>query len=145
MQALASMESLIEYINKEKTSESVVMNEFHGLAVKLKATSDSQTYRAGGLVGALASHGNKRLFTYQQQDAQEFFQQVSSMITKESSRNGTNSGLGLIGLKLKNTIPILFGGKRILSERMQYPRSPLTGLLASRISCMRCRYQVRVC
>jgi hypothetical protein len=133
------MDCLVDYVSSRMEKDNVVMNEFFQLSKKLGPTYNSQTYRVGGLVTALASYGNKRLFTYQQQDAQEFFQQLSSMLTKEGVGRRR---LGLLFPEPTNTISVLFNGRRVEMERIKVKMSPLTGLLASKISCLQCRHQV---
>jgi ubiquitin carboxyl-terminal hydrolase 1 len=111
------------------------------LSSRLALCKESNTYRTIDLVQALGSHGNRNLFTYQQQDAQEFFQLVSSMITKEEILKSKPTMRDIL-LSENDTIPFLFDGKKRFMNDIKMSRNPFTGLLASRISCLKCGHQV---
>jgi ubiquitin C-terminal hydrolase len=135
VQCLASFDVLEEFL--ENTG---VLRELLDLITLLKVRKGPRTLRTRELVMELGKE-KKDLFTYQQQDAQEFYQLLSFTITKQSTRVHLN-GIGVNSvLGLEDSIPILFSGRKIHVEK-RGKRSPLTGLLASRISCLQCRHQV---
>ncbi|KAI9275977.1 hypothetical protein BY458DRAFT_554893 [Sporodiniella umbellata] len=81
------------------------------------------------IVTALSS--NRRIISREQQDAEEFFQLVSSALDTEGQRVAQAS---LSGGGLKSLIQD--------QKRTEYC-NPFTGLLASRLSCLTCGYTVK--
>ncbi|KAI0217555.1 ubiquitin-specific protease ubp1 [Massospora cicadina] len=97
-----------------------------------------------------------RITTYEQQDAQEFFQILSDAINAEEGRvvqRGRSNALldtdvvrGLISEKLRQA-PGRLGGWPTVMAQSGAPngrRDPLHGLLASRLSCVQCGYTAAI-
>lgn len=101
-----------------------------------------------------ASHGQtlwipgelKSMCSWQQQDAQEYFSKIMDQLDREirqASKTWTsNAGLKMTGLR-EHAIglsPLSGPGTQPVTKAEQYAplRSPLDGLLAQRVGCMRC-------
>ena len=110
------------------------------------------SFRPTEIVTALSS--NRRITNREQQDAQEFFQLISSALDTEAQRvvQYTRFGGGFkellsvdnqghhdnshtwLGRGLKGLVnPVI--------KRKEF-ENPLTGLLANRLSCLKCKYTV---
>jgi ubiquitin carboxyl-terminal hydrolase 1 len=94
------------------------------------------------IVTALSS--NRRIISREQQDAQEFFQLVSSEIETESQKIQKTEMLGgglkdLLGSKQNRSV-ITGEQEEVLPN--DHIENPFTGLLANRLSCMQCGYTV---
>ena len=92
------------------------------------------------------SGSNRHLLGYNQQDAHEFFQVISSFVTQEepvSIHNAAGSlfDIEALYLKGKDTIEYFFYGTRCSTLRLNNLANPLKGLLASQITCLSCGYQ----
>lgn len=86
--------------------------------------------------------GIRHLLGYQQQDAQEFFQYLSSLVTNEQTAFYRRKLTLLDPLFLQETDPYgLFGTRKISWRPPNRFHSPLTGLLASGILCKICNHQ----
>lgn len=117
LQAISSMPSLLEHLSTHNSSSHVTE-----ALVKLSQVlvlGPGGTYQPSELLNALSGKGNTHLLGYQQQDAHEFFQHLSSLLTTED----TPQDKGLMDLD-----------GTMISRR----RSPILGLLASQISCLQC-------
>ena len=113
--------------------------------IDLAIQKNQITIRPSGLVHALSNvKGNRHLLGYQQQDAQEFFQHISTLTSNEDQN--TNQALSLFDMSIleKSGEPYgIFGKEKIYwRPKMQKP-SPFTGLLASNLTCERCGFKVR--
>ncbi|KAI7899852.1 uncharacterized protein BX663DRAFT_459516 [Cokeromyces recurvatus] len=83
------------------------------------------SFRPLDIITALSS--NRRIINREQQDAQEFFQLVSSAIDTEGQK----------------VVKSLDNGLRVLLQKHQHMNTlenPFIGLLANRLSCMECGY-----
>ncbi|KAG1182712.1 hypothetical protein G6F35_015529 [Rhizopus arrhizus] len=87
------------------------------------------SFRPTEIATALSS--NRRITSREQQDAQEFFQLVSSALDTEGQQVAQVTWLGG---GLKSILPY---------EKRKEPLNPLTGLLANRLSCLKCGYTVK--
>lgn len=107
------------------------------------------SFRPVEIVTALSS--NRRIISREQQDAQEFFQLVSSAMDTEGQKIAKTELLGG-GLKdllnqssIKGVIRpewVTRGIKKsdTMSSANDHLENPFTGLLANRLSCMQCGY-----
>lgn len=102
------------------------------------------SFRPVDIVTALSS--NRRIISREQQDAQEFFQLVSSAMDNEGQQIAKT---GLLGGGLKDLLNGLSGrvgngsviGLENSSAKLDHAlENPFTGLLANRLSCMKCGY-----
>ncbi|EGF82876.1 hypothetical protein BATDEDRAFT_86340 [Batrachochytrium dendrobatidis JAM81] len=166
IQSLVSMPRLVKYL--EQRIESYYLDDnprpalpvteaLFDLSEALNDASPSKkVFRPRGLVDALAgSKGNQNhLLGYQQQDAHELFQFVSSFLTKEEQPivphmissfadiSTLPQRLPLVnGAVLGNFIKACVSGNFVYLPRRVLMRSPLSGLLASRICCHQCGYK----
>jgi ubiquitin carboxyl-terminal hydrolase 1 len=94
------------------------------------------------IVTALSS--NRRIISREQQDAQEFFQLVSSEIETESQKIQRTE---MLGGGLKDLLDSKLNRNVITGEQEEvlpndHIENPFTGLLANRLSCMQCGYTV---
>lgn len=113
------------------------------------------SFRPVDIVTALSS--NRRIISREQQDAQEFFQLISSAMDTEGQKiakmeyvgegfrdllakpNKLNSRSEWISrIQISNNKPV------ITSYRRDHLENPFTGLLANRLSCTQCGYTVNV-
>ncbi|KAJ9075708.1 ubiquitin-specific protease ubp1 [Entomophthora muscae] len=97
-----------------------------------------------------------RITTYEQQDAQEFFQILSDAINEEENivvQQGRSNSLldadvlrGLVGERLRREPGRLGGWPSVLAQggAPNGRRDPLHGLLASRLSCVQCGYTAAI-
>ncbi|GAA5804676.1 hypothetical protein HPULCUR_010179 [Helicostylum pulchrum] len=98
------------------------------------------SFRPVDIVTALSS--NRRIISREQQDAQEFFQMVSSAMDNEGHQIAKTE---LLGGGLKDLLNGYGSGGIIGSEKSSTKvdhalENPFTGLLANRLSCMKCGY-----
>ncbi len=102
------------------------------------------TIRPSELVHALSNvKGNRHLLGYQQQDAQEFFQHISTLTSNEDLN--TNQALSLFDMSIleKSGEPYgIFGREKLYWRPKTQKPSPFTGLLASNLTCERCGFRV---
>nr|KAJ3412795.1 Ubiquitin carboxyl-terminal hydrolase 30 [Polyrhizophydium stewartii] len=163
IQSLVSMPKLVEYIEQRLMAYYDTDALLQGLPVTealydlCNALNDAgpshRALRPRGLVNALAgNNGNRHLLGYQQQDAHELFQFLSSLLTKEEVPHSPPQLFSLADIallhprklddgRLEEWLPVFIGGRTIQFPRRPAPRSPLTGLLASRICCHKCGYK----
>jgi uncharacterized UBP type Zn finger protein len=110
----------------------------------LSASNAKRTFRISKLVRAMSGHGQKHLFSFQQQDAHEFYQHLSNLVTSE---NWSDYQSNLFYTSLDDNedgVLYFFSGRRVRNSVPQKVRNPFTGLLASKVSCTVCKYQVIV-
>jgi hypothetical protein len=100
-------------------------------------------HRTSGLVRALTGKGKRHLFGYQQQDAQEFFQHISSLVTGEEVLASVSSLFDLSGIipVSKDNPHTIYAGKPVTYRPILDDRNPFTGLLANKMVCLTCGYQ----
>lgn len=99
------------------------------------------SFRPVDIVAALSS--NRRIISREQQDAQEFFQLVSSAMETEGQQIAKTESLGgglkdLLGASTMKSVIQIKKNPMVTSTTMM--ENPLTGLLANRLSCMQCGY-----
>ncbi|KAI8087750.1 uncharacterized protein B0P05DRAFT_584969 [Gilbertella persicaria] len=95
------------------------------------------SFRPVDIVTALSS--NRRIISREQQDAQEFFQIVSSAIDVEGQKIAKTDRLGG-GLKDVLSPPQSIVHWIHRKRPKHHAENPFTGLLANRLSCMQCGY-----
>lgn len=84
--------------------------------------------------------GHRRVVNREQQDAQELFQLIASRLDQEHTthaRRAPKDGMAL----LADGMPVVSRIRPAVSHPTLLD-TPLTGLLASRLSCMECNYTV---
>ncbi|KAI8076978.1 hypothetical protein BDF21DRAFT_364337 [Thamnidium elegans] len=98
------------------------------------------SFRPVDIVTALSS--NRRIISREQQDAQEFFQLVSSAMDTEGQRIAKTEllGGGLKDLLNRSGLSGVIGPEKSNSKVDHALENPFTGLLANRLSCMKCGY-----
>lgn len=120
------------------------LNETHAFPMILSAKT---------VLGALTmTRGSRRLMGYEQQDAHELFQAVTSSLVKEMEGVGT-SGVGVVPLfqslpvedEKRASFRVLRGKDSLQTKQDTELKFPFTGLLASRLSCVKCGYKVHHC
>ncbi|KAI8849528.1 hypothetical protein BC829DRAFT_432521 [Chytridium lagenaria] len=137
------------------------------LAVALNDTRRTKrAVKPHNLVAALAAAkpGNRRLMCYEQQDAHELLQLVSSTLTDEQEPSPPTvtslldlgvlkeecleESLGLIGKgkrrRSREEFVVRSGGISVKLRREKMLRNPLTGLVANFMSCTKCGYKSQV-
>ncbi|KAI8890450.1 cysteine proteinase [Backusella circina FSU 941] len=145
LQALSSLPELhlhLEYISNVASGVPlpVTRSLLKTMRTLTKPILKRSSFRPIDIVTALSS--NRRIISREQQDAQEFFQLVSSAIDIESQEVQRTE---LLGGGLKDLLNRK-GGKIIAGEEGQkalpsdHIENPFTGLLANRLSCMQCGY-----
>lgn len=121
----------------------VIQVDWLMIEIGLALGHDRHTIRKSRLLAALTKNGQNHLLGYQQQDAQEFFQFLSSIITKEE----VGESLSLFDpfvLSIDGNVQDsygIIGMKKLCWRPRKFPRNPFTGLLASRLVCQICGYQ----
>lgn len=116
------------------------------------------SFRPVDIVTALSS--NRRIISREQQDAQEFFQLISSAIDNEGQKVAKMEYVGkglkdvLLSQPAVNSRTEWISRIQIANRHDQQPvmvtrnrrdhhlENPFTGLLANRLSCMQCGYTV---
>ncbi|KNC98267.1 uncharacterized protein SPPG_06665 [Spizellomyces punctatus DAOM BR117] len=143
-----------DLVNSGRDKALPVTEALLGLTDSLNELETSRkVLRPTSLMSALAvtNKSNRRLLCYEQQDAHELLQLVSSTISSEEFDDyGLLSLREVRGLAVTNDgrsppngqqiSPVVFLGTKVdvvLSTRL---RSPLTGLLAHKITCRICQY-----
>ncbi|KAJ3272790.1 hypothetical protein HDV01_005218 [Terramyces sp. JEL0728] len=130
----------IDYDNAKVTSAVLYLADGTVTAnLALKFDHGKRALRPYVLTSALSGQGNRHLLGYQQQDAQEFFQHVSSLISVEGQKR-TRMSLDIFA-PVDAGLKYYYAGKECSMNRLSHGKSPLTGLLASRITCMQCGYK----
>ncbi|KAI9208455.1 uncharacterized protein BJ171DRAFT_454932 [Polychytrium aggregatum] len=112
---------------------------------------NKRVLRPSNIMNALTTKsGNRRLMCYDQQDAHEFLQVLSSSLTSEEVP-GLPSVVSLFdaeqatnvaprGIPGQSTVNLVYLGHSIEYLQQRQIRNPLTGLTAHRIACMQCGY-----
>lgn len=131
VQACLSLESLIEYLVEHSDEQKPVTLALLNLSDELQLSRARNTASTRELTNGLNS---RNLFNFSQQDAQEFYVTLSQALTKE---NYPRSQLSLY-MEDGTDLNAIYCGKLISINRIISTKSPLTGLLASRISCFQC-------
>lgn len=109
-----------------------------------KPVHGRSAFRPTDIVSAMAS-ANKRFANQDQEDAQEFFQMISSSLeteyeAHEKAERQQQQQQSLMGLK--DLLEPEAKARIVRSTTTDRLESPFTGLLASRLSCMQCAYTV---
>jgi hypothetical protein len=106
------------------------------------------------VLGALEmTRGSRRLLGYDQQDAHELFQALTSSLVKEQEQQVGRHGIRVWPLfeslpaakeiRDRNSAQILYNGIKV--DKLPPPSDPkfvFRGVLASRLSCVKCGYKV---
>ncbi|KAI8089324.1 uncharacterized protein BX664DRAFT_280180 [Halteromyces radiatus] len=160
LQAVSSLPSLHVYLYQVKSPTSPVTNTFFKTIRRISKPQRSRSsIRPSELARALAikraqsnsSFGGRRqssfLMNREQQDAQEFFQVLMAAVESESQYyqpNTTKRAVMItVGLRelLVPSSPSIRTAKYVNnSNSNSFLGRPLTGLLASRLSCVQCGY-----
>ncbi|KAI7869590.1 uncharacterized protein EV154DRAFT_530678 [Mucor mucedo] len=145
LQAMSSLPHLHTYLEHvSNISTGVPLPVTRSLLKTLRAITKPlyrrSSFRPVDIVAALSS--NRRIISREQQDAQEFFQLVSSAMETEGQQIAKTESLGG-GLKdLLGTSSGMASGMMQIKKKPTTTNveNPLTGLLANRLSCMQCGY-----
>ncbi|KAI8899304.1 hypothetical protein BC833DRAFT_564229 [Globomyces pollinis-pini] len=137
IQGFVSLPAFVEYLELQNSGR--VTAAMLNLANYLEISNQPRTTRPKELVEALSGKGNTHLLGYQQQDAHEFFQHVSNLISVEGDKARNPRLPSLFDLdSLEGDMEVMFGNKIIKWTRENRMRNPLLGLIASQISCLQC-------
>ncbi|KAJ3045070.1 hypothetical protein HDV00_011795 [Rhizophlyctis rosea] len=170
LQALAALPTLSQYLHQrcvmyysdevleplddeEKTPLPVTEALFELTRDLNDVSASRRIIRPHAFMSALAasSKSSRRMMCYDQQDAHELMQLVSTSLTNEeeprpalllplfSSKALEENCKPTEVEKLKNA-RVLYCGKKLESRLPEHLRNPLTGLMASTLTCLQCGY-----
>ncbi|KAI8915542.1 hypothetical protein EDD86DRAFT_196296, partial [Gorgonomyces haynaldii] len=146
VQAISSLDHFKDYLRK---SDGPMTKQTLELIESLEKM-DGRTINPKDFVYELIRQGGgQHLMGYHQQDAQELFQVLSDILSKETaspyhSSVGSLFSLDDLYLKQEQTLDILFYGKHTNHLVFDKLRNPFTGLIGSTITCLTCGYQTPV-
>ncbi|KAL1919150.1 uncharacterized protein VTP21DRAFT_2532 [Calcarisporiella thermophila] len=149
LQALASLNLLKPFLNDlaQQSTNQPNISVSEALADTLKylntPVKKRKAFQPRKIVAALIN-GNRRLLNHSQQDAQEFFQIISSALSTEEYQLSRRIN-SLLDHECVKTLAIQSKNEKLSFTKRPVPkysfkRNPLIGLLASRLSCVECGY-----
>lgn len=139
MSSLPHLHTYLEHVSNISTG--VPLPVTRSLLKTLRAITKPlyrrSSFRPVDIVAALSS--NRRIISREQQDAQEFFQLVSSAMETEGQQIARTESLGggLKDLLSRSSVSSVIQKNKVTTKTIE---NPLTGLLANRLSCMQCGY-----
>ncbi|KAI9011219.1 hypothetical protein BC832DRAFT_590463 [Gaertneriomyces semiglobifer] len=155
LQSLSSLPSLCIYLSERclHSSNAAASNYLDHPSVPVtealldvcmqlnRLTARRYSFKPTSIATAISAtnKSNRRLLCYEQQDAHELLQLISSSISSEESQPPTTSPLDVNAFEPDGS-SIVYCGRRLPVPSRAGPRNPLTGLLASRITCRTCHY-----
>lgn len=147
MSSLPHLHSYLEHVSHLATGVPlpVTRSLLKTIRVLTKPIYRRSSFRPTEIVTALSS--NRRIISREQQDAQEFFQLVSSAMDTEGQFIAKTELLGgglkdLLFHRSTNVTSGVIGPERatLTTKHDHALENPFTGLLANRLSCMKCGY-----
>ncbi|KAI8368527.1 hypothetical protein BD560DRAFT_398974 [Blakeslea trispora] len=143
LQAMSSLPQLHLYLEYASNSSSdislpVTRSLLKTIRCLTKPLERRSSFRPVDIVTALSS--NRRIISREQQDAQEFFQLVSSAMDTEGQAIAKSR---VFGHGLKDLLMDRSSNKRCIQSSQPQTHqleNPFIGLLANRLSCMQCEY-----
>ena len=143
MSSLPELHLYLEHANNTLSNNSlpVTRSLLKTIRCLTKPLERRTSFRPVDIVTALSS--NRRIISREQQDAQEFFQLVSSAMDSEGQAIKKSK---VFGQGLRDLLFAPVSAKRSIqpSQPIQRLENPLIGLLANRLSCMQCGYTVSI-
>ncbi|KAI9101855.1 hypothetical protein DFS34DRAFT_701793 [Phlyctochytrium arcticum] len=159
IQALASLPTLCLYLTerqekqtdtspswmRQNQTQKPVSNSMAQLLQELNVLHPNhKTIAPRSLMSALdTKKSNRRLLCYEQQDAHELLQLVSSTISDEQEVKSHPPSLAdalIPALPEGGDARVVLGRRKRDEELVRLTRNPMTGLIAYRIVCASCRY-----
>jgi ubiquitin carboxyl-terminal hydrolase 1 len=144
IQAFSSLERFTSYL-KQNDIDGPISQSLLSISNMINRGKRS-CFSPTKLTRAITRNGkNHHLLGYHQQDAHEFFQVVSSLVSDEEPaplHRAVCSLFDMENLFLPEKLSALFLGKQVDFVPIENVRNPFTGLLASRIKCLSCGHLV---
>jgi len=139
LQGLASLDLLLLSL-QNPSNNAQVTQRFTELTMQLN-TLNSRVLNPKSLLFALTKgQGSKRLLGFEQQDAHELFQMLSSHLANETSRSYVQPLFSLPQMPIHRTL--FLGNSRVQGPLPLFSNNfPLMGTLANRLCCMKCGYK----
>ncbi|ORY99230.1 hypothetical protein BCR43DRAFT_471873 [Syncephalastrum racemosum] len=138
LQSLSSLPSLHAYLQEnQKDADDLPMTDALHKTIRLlaKPLYRRSSFRPYAIVRAM--DGQRRVVNREQQDAQELFQLVAGRLDQEHTTHAKRAITDGMALLTKDAPSV---SKIRPAVPHPIPDTPLTGLLASRLSCMECNY-----